>query len=106
MNMARPSIVLDDDHANPAAALGEPPQVGFEWGLASTLMGATFLVMGPVAMLFCLVLWNGGSENHGLRMADLQLAQIAALVCAVGAEVVCVFGLSFGFRGLGHCRRS
>ena len=100
-------VILDDDDPPPRQAEArESSRFGFEWGLASTLIGATFLIMGPVAFLFCLSFWvNGKNDDHGLSLRDLQLIEIGSIVCVIGAEALCVVSVFFGIRGLAHARR-
>jgi hypothetical protein len=108
--MARERPVILDDDEPPARARADAParesaRHGFEWGLASVIVGATFLIMAPPALLFCLTLWGRGNPEHGLSLGDLKLAEVGGIVCVLGAELLCLTGLLFGIRGLGRARR-
>jgi hypothetical protein len=98
--MARSSSFVLDDDAPPAASAEGASRPGFEWGLAACLIGITFLIMGPIAMVFCVIFWDGGSGNHGLRLFELEMARIGVLVCAGGALILSFIGAIFGARGL------
>ena len=106
--MARPtSVILDDDAPAPyAGQAGETARHGFEWGLAAALIGAPFLIMGPLAILFSVIFWNSGSLNHGLNHSEVQWSEIASIICAAGAELLCIVGVIFGMRGLGKARQA
>jgi len=106
--MTKPDRAILDDHDAGGAHLAEESgnaRFGFEWGLASTIIGAFFTIDGTVSLIFCLILWNHGSEEHGLGMRDLRLAQIGGNVCCVGSIVITVIGFLFAVRGLGYARQ-
>jgi hypothetical protein len=106
--MARPTSVILDDDVSPSytGQSLETARHGFEYGLAAALIGATFLVMGPVAVIFSLVFWNGGSLNHGLNHSEVLWTEIASIICAAGAELLCTIGVIFGLRGLNKARQA
>lgn len=102
------SVILDDDDSPPSRVTRvgrDPERLSFEWGLASALIGGSFLFIGPVCLLFCLILYNRGHGDYGLSSLDLQLAQVGAYVCILEALVVCIHGLVYGIRGLNQAQR-
>lgn len=107
MARERPTILDDDEPPLPkrTAELREKPRHGFEWGLASTLLGMSLLLAGTGGIIVCILLWFGGSSTSG-RGIDLNLAQIAGVVMGIGAIVFSIFGFFFGIRGLGQARQA
>src|SRR5580698_2206334 len=97
--------ILDDDDPPVRSAGRDESRAGFEWGLSSVLIGLTFLVVGAVSMLFCLILYNRGGSDHGLSRLDLYLASIGSAVCVAGALTICIVVVVFGFRGRAQARR-
>lgn len=108
MARERPLILDDDEPPAPkrAAEPRESPRFGFEWGLASTIIGATLVVAGPMALVFCLIFWSSGNYDHRLSYGDLKLAQVAGIVTSAGALLLTILGMIFAVRGLGHARRA
>jgi hypothetical protein len=107
MARERPVIIDDDDPPPRRAAQPNdpPPRFGFEWGLASALMGGALLVAGAGGILACMLLWFGGAPDHG-RGIDLNLAEVAGGVMCCGAFLMSIFGFTFGIRGLSQARRA
>jgi hypothetical protein len=104
--MAERSVIVDDDDPLPrrSADAVDSARNSYEWGLASVLIGSTFLIMGPIALSFSVVLYNLLRGDHGLSLLELRLAQIGAIVCVVGAILICLFGLAYGIRGAARAR--
>lgn len=102
-------LILDDDEPPPPKRSAEPREVsrfGFEWGLASTIIGATMVIAGPMSLVFCLIFWTTGNYDQRLSYGDLEKAQVAGVVVSVGALSLCITSVFFGMRGLGHARRA
>jgi hypothetical protein len=108
MAKERPLILDDDEPPAPKrnVEVREAPRFGFEWGLASTIIGATLLIAGPMALLFCLVFWSGGRVEHGLSSSETNLAHVAGVVIGAGAILLSMLGIYFGGRGLGRARQA
>jgi hypothetical protein len=82
----------------------EKRRLGFEWGLASLLMGGLLALMALVLLISNILLFLG-SEQQRLDQTSLELANIAAIVgipCFIG---LCVCSIVFAIRGLRGARR-
>lgn len=104
-------VILDDDEppSRKSAEPRDPPaaRAGFEWGLASTLMGATLLIAGTGGMVVCLLLWFAGhGQQHGLSYSDLTYGRAAGVVMAGGAFLTSAVSFLFGMRALRRARRA
>lgn len=102
-------LILDDDEPSPPkrnVEVRETPRFGFEWGLASTIIGGVLLIAAPGALMFCLFFWGSGRGEMGLSYSDTRLANIAGIVVCAGALIMSILGLMFGSRGLGRSRQA
>jgi hypothetical protein len=85
-----------------AAGWGDaPPPVhrrGFEWGLASLLVGATCLLMSPLALL----VWASVIQVHDLRWSrhDVSIICTGLIITEFGVLVLVLLGLAFGVTGI------
>lgn len=101
--MARQTpVIIDDD--DPQSSRGsrearDPSRDKLECGLASTLIGATFLIVAPMSLLMFLALLRPSFDGHPGRGENSQL-ELLAVLAAFGAEVLCIAGLLYGVRGV------
>src|SRR5436853_185887 len=81
------------------AGLGEEKRrAGFEWGLASLLMGGLLALMALVMLITNVLLFFGAADK--LDPASQSLATLVGLVGVVGVLVLCVISIVFGVRGV------
>ena len=101
------SVILDDDEPpapKRAAAPSEHSRFGFEWGLASTIVGATFLMTGPLVMLLLMAVRPSYDDYYSGRTSTSRF-EVATFVGIFGVIVLCILGFMFGLRGLGRARQ-
>jgi uncharacterized membrane protein len=105
--MARQPIILDDDDDLPRPRPKEKEKresrEGFESGLASTVIGATFLIIGMLAPMLNFLLKSArdgyGNVRHESGVVDIVLLLSIAIV-----EIICIMGVVLATRGLKHAR--
>lgn len=101
------SIILDDDDALPTSKRDREPRessrTGYEWGLASTIIGAVFLVLGPLTTLVLVVLTREAAIDYS-HQSDSSKVELIGLLGIVSAEIVAITGFFFGLRGLTQAR--
>lgn len=105
--MARSApVILDDDDPRPrrSAEPMETNRTGFEWGLASTIIGATFLLAAPIAMLSWFVLLDRSRSNSSYSSTNWM--EVSAVIGVIGAVVLCMIGFIFSLRGIRYARQS
>jgi hypothetical protein len=80
----------------------EKRRQGFEWGLASAVMGGVFMLMAPIQLIANMLLfqWIGRS----LGETDVKIALVVAMVGVPGIVCACLASLLFGVRGLRRAR--
>jgi hypothetical protein len=81
----------------------EKRRQGFEWGLASAIMGGVFMLMASIQLIANMLLfqWIGRS----LGTSDVRIALAVAVVGVPGIVCACLVSLLFGVRGLRRARR-
>lgn len=98
-------IILDDDDPPPRNQRDrrEESREGFEMGLASAFIGATFLFVGIMAPLVLNFLKSSrGGRSYGPGSSGyLDFASIVGILIA---ETICVIGIILGMRGISKCR--
>jgi hypothetical protein len=103
--MARERSVIIDDDDPPPKRSAEPrhtsSRFGFEWGLASTIIGATLLVLSPLALR--LIGENRWGSDMYSRRGD-TIRDILLYGGVAGAEVMSIIGVFFGITSVRHAR--
>jgi hypothetical protein len=102
------SVILDDDDPLPPRRLREareePSRDGFEWGMASTIIGAAFLILGPLFLLLLANLPRSSYDGYSYSRSESSRFEVVSIVAIVGAKVLCIAGFFFGLRGLSRAR--
>ncbi len=106
--MARERAIILDDDEPPApkrpAEARETPRFGFEWGLASTIMGAIFVVSGPLFLIVLMSLSRPYYDDSYSVRSSVSKYEVVAYGGILAAIALCIAGLLFGIRGLGRAR--
>ena len=88
-----------DEHDSDWTGLGEEKRrSGFEWGLASLLMGGFLALMAPIMLISNIQLFQGAASLLG--PTELWLANAAAIVGTIGVLALCITSIVFGVRGM------
>ena len=102
-------LILDDDdeddrrrHRDREAK--DRSRDGFEMGLASSIIGAVFLVVGTLAPLLLMTLTRGRYNGSGYGGGAETLLDVVSFFSLAGAELMCLIGLILGRRGVRRAR--
>ncbi len=98
-------LILDDDdeddrrrHRDREAK--DRSRDGFEMGLASSIIGAVFLVVGTLAPLLLMTLMRGRYNGSGYGGGAETLLDVVSFFSLAGAELMCLIGLILGRKGV------
>jgi hypothetical protein len=104
--MARERSVIIDDDDPPPKRSAEPrhtaSRFGFEWGLASTIIGATLLILSPLALILISAMTRWSYDGYSSRHDTMR--EILLYGSLVGAGLVSMIGIFFGIRSVSHAR--
>jgi hypothetical protein len=73
-----------------------------DWGLASLGICGLFLLMAPIQLFFNDFYWSFGIQRADRQ--EIEIARVVGPLVGLGFEVLIVFGIVCGFRGLGIAR--
>jgi hypothetical protein len=106
--MARQPIILDDDDDLPQPRPKEKEKrgsrEGFESGLAATLIGATFLIIGMLAPVLIMAITSRRYDGYGPGRHDSAILEVLIFLAILGAEIICIVGVILAIRGLKRAR--
>jgi hypothetical protein len=73
-----------------------------DWGLVSLTIGACFLIMSPIMLLFNMVYWVQGVRLQ--TRDEIDMTRVATVIVGGAFVVLSGFGLIAAFRSMGLAR--
>lgn len=103
MARSRPVILDDDDPPPRHSEVREQSRDGFEWGLASSLIGATLLILAPLVVLLVMASSRSSLDDYSSH-SDMTKLEILSYLGVIGAIIFCIVGFMFGRHGMSRSR--
>ena len=103
MARTRP-VILDDD--DPPVRHSESREVrdGFEWGVASSLLGGTLVILAPLVVLLIVATARPGNDEYSSSHSIVANFELFCYLGVVGAVIFSIVGFFFGRHGLSRAR--
>ena len=99
------ALILDDDDPPPRhSEAREAHRDAFEWGLASTLIGTTLMIVAPLVLLLIVASSRGSYDGYSSSHGEVAKIEAFSYLGVIGAVIFSIVGFLFGRHGLTRAR--